>query len=136
MSAVEKIVGRLRLYPRVTYVREGMSIRIPPQAPEGFEVGLSESNGVFRVWFEGWHEEFESESDALNCFVFGLSDACRLRVSMRGTMAYRWTMQSILDEEWVDDSETGLLFFAFWKRRSEVILQNRVIDIAPRVRAR
>lgn len=34
--------------------------------------------------FEGWHEAFEQEEEALECVAFGLSAACRLRVDYRG----------------------------------------------------
>ena len=33
--------------------------------------GLRQSTAGITAYFEGWHEEFASEDDALNCFAFG-----------------------------------------------------------------
>src|SRR5262249_14251262 len=46
------------------------------------------------VYFNGWHENFSDPSEALDCFVFGLSDECRLKEHRRGNVAYRWTVES------------------------------------------
>ena len=65
--------------------------------------------------FEGWHEEFTSEEDALNYFGFGLSPKCRLRIFYRGGTQTRWVVEGFEDGEWIPDSETGLLLQPFWR---------------------
>jgi len=85
---------------------------------------------VSTVGFEGWHEEFTDEAAALNCFAFGLSTACRLRVfRCRGT-DYKWQVLHQVDGRWIADSETGLFVFTFWLPREQRELQNDIIKAA------
>lgn len=65
--------------------------------------------------------------DALSCFAFGLSDECRLRVLSRGSCDYRWILQQQVHGLWHDESETGLVFYPFWRRSRERFLQNGII---------
>ena len=111
----------------VPFERVAESIRYVPSESSGFEVVLSYGDGEFIVSFAGWHEPFDSADEALRCFMFGLSARCRLRVLSRGSFDYRWFVQARRGDEWVDDSETGLLVFPFWLRRRERYLQNDVV---------
>ena len=95
----------------------------------GFPVRLDERGSSYTVSFAGWHEEFDSQAEALSCFAFGLSEACRLRVLSRGSFDYRWIVQHFKDGDWHDDSETGLLVFPFWLRPQERYLQNHVTPV-------
>jgi hypothetical protein len=79
------------------------------------------------VYFAGWHEHFESKADALNCFAFGLSAACRLCVVYRGSTPTKWIVESRKDGSWIQKSETGLLLFPFWRARRIAYLQNRLL---------
>ncbi len=54
----------------IPYKRREDSIWVQPVDESGFAVGLHQDGGSFTVYFEGWHEEFETAEDALNCFVF------------------------------------------------------------------
>lgn len=83
--------------------------------PEGFDVSFHAIGEEFQVGFDGWHEHFEAEEDALNCLAFGLSKECRLKVVKRGTMECSWTVQAWQDGTWVDDTTTGLIFIPFWR---------------------
>jgi hypothetical protein len=83
----------------------------------------------FTVSFSGWHEEFQDEQEAIDCFGFGLSERCRLKVLQRGRMSYKWVVQSRTDQGWTSDSETGLIFFPFWLPKRERHLQNHVVKI-------
>lgn len=127
MPPIETIRAKLQRYPHLIYEQKENSITVAPDSPDGFPVSLQEDGGCFVVGFGGWHEHFDSESEALNCFVFGLSDQCRLRVASRGSVDYRWTVQHLVNGRWCDESETGLLFFPFWRRRRERFHQNRIV---------
>ena len=107
--------------------RTAESVRYVPANADGFEVVLSRGDREFTVSFAGWHEPFDTPEEALRCFMFGLSDRCRLRVLSRGSFDYRWTVQARRDGRWEDDSETGLLVFPFWLRRRERYLQNHAV---------
>ena len=130
MTAVEQLRAKLERYPQLHYERTPHSITVFSESEGAFRVSLLEEAGSFLVAFDGWHEHFKSESEALKCFAFGLSEECRLRVTSRGSFDYRWTVQYSLNGSWHDDSETGLLLFPFWRRRHERYLQNRVIPSA------
>lgn len=127
MSAIETIRAKLQSYPQLQYEHTSSSITVSPESSDGFPVSLHQEGTSFVVGFGGWHEHFDSESEALNCFSFGLSDQCRLRVTSRGGTDYRWTVQHLVDGSWCDDSQTGLLLFPFWRQRSERFHQNRII---------
>jgi len=127
LPAVQKVQQRLNGNPGVRLIVEADSIRVVPVAGEGFEVGLAERDGRYTVWFAGWHEEFDSEREALECLAFGLSARCRLEVRSAGGFAYRWTVEYRHEGRWVEESTTGLSLWPFRKRRDVRYLQNDVI---------
>jgi len=94
--------------------------------PESFDVSFHAFGEEFQVGFDGWHEHFEAEEDALNCFAFGLSEECRLKVVKRGTMECSWAAQFWQDDKWVDDTTTGLIFIPFWRRKQIEYRHNRM----------
>ncbi len=59
------------------------------QSEDRFDVGLSESGGEFVVCFGSWHQNFQTEKDALNCFAFDLSSGCSLVIVFRGDLPVR-----------------------------------------------
>jgi hypothetical protein len=128
MDPFEEIKTRLRQYPHVKYETSDSSITVPPASDTGFTVEICGSAGAYTVSFNGWHEEFKDAEEALQCFAFGLSDQCRLKEHRRGNSAYRWTVESKENGEWVADSVTGLVLFPFWKRKEVVYLQNNLIS--------
>ena len=127
MSAIEQVRQRLAKYPSVRYEAGPARITILPGGPIRFAVSLAEAPGRYTVAFEGWHEDFTTEAEALECVAFGLSDACRLRVERRGAFRYRWTVEAREAGEWRADSTTGLLPFPFWRPRTVEYRQNALI---------
>lgn len=125
MSAISQIVEKLKNYPELNYEQSESFISVNP--PNGFNVWFTENENSFTVGFAGWHEDFSQAEEALNCFAFGLSGECRLKVYKRGSSEYKWIVQAFRENEWHDDSETGLLFFPFWRKKQVFILQNAVI---------
>jgi hypothetical protein len=130
MGAVQRIAEKLQRYPELAYQIATSTIAIDPPTADGFRVSLTEGAGEWVVGFDGWHEHFTSEEEALNCFSFGLSDRCRLRVHYRGSLPYRWTVEESTDGGWRECSTTGLLSFRFWRRIRIKYLQNTVIRSA------
>src|SRR5262245_11183309 len=116
MSAVEQIRERLQRHPELRFHVANGAITVEPPTAGGFSVSLREGTGEFVVGFGGWHEHFTSEVEAMNCFAFGLSDRCRLRVHFRGSFAYHWAVEERSADGWREQSATGLLFFPFWRR--------------------
>jgi hypothetical protein len=81
-----------------------------PSAADGFTVTLHVGGeGGYTVFFDGWHEDFDNQEEALNCFAFGLSDECRLKECRRGSFAYKWTVESNEHGQWTEDSDGSAL---------------------------
>ena len=130
MDEIGEIKEKLAKYPAVRYTESPSSIEVHPEDESGFSVSLHLENGGFTVYFEGWHEHFDSKAEALNCFAFGLSQACRLCVVYRGSIPTKWIVEFQQNGSWVQDSETGLIFFPFWCPRRLVYKQNRLLPAA------
>lgn len=114
--------------PALRYTEAGGRIVVPAATPEGFDVWINER---LVVGYGGWHEELDTEDEALACFAFAFSGRCRLKVTLRGTFAYRWTLESLEDGRWVEESTTGLLFFPFWRSRRVEYRRNGVSPLQP-----
>ena len=114
VTAIEEIKERLTKYPDLNYKISGSTITIEALSPDGFSVSLIEGTSEWIVHFDGWHEYFDTKDAAQNCLAFGLSDECRLEITLRGTFPYRWTVQSKTENGWESDGTTGLIFFPFW----------------------
>lgn len=131
MGGIERITERLRRQPGLAYRVTGRTITVDPPTDAGFAVSLTEGAGKCVVGFDGWHQHFTSEDEALDCFAFGLSDRCRLRVQYYcGSIPYRWTVEERTADGWQPDSTTGRLFFPFWRRARIEYRQNAVIRTA------
>jgi hypothetical protein len=129
MNLVDDIKAKLRQYPNARYESGTSSISVLPSSDNGFTVRLDLAPDRYIVSFNGWHEDFQEEEGALNCFTFGLSAECRLREWRRGNFAYRWAVESRESGEWVADSETGLFLFPFWKPKAVHYLQNNLMPL-------
>lgn len=130
MDAIQEIKEKLARYPTARYTESATSIEVHPEDETGFSVGLHLEDGSFAVHFEGWHEHFDSKDEALHCFAFGLSRACRLCVVYRGSTPTRWIVESQQEGSWVRDSATGLVLYPFWRARRLVHKQNRLLPAA------
>lgn len=128
MNAIEKIKAKLSAYPDVRYSETADEIEVHPRDQSGFTVGLRMTPSGFTVRFEGWHEEFTSEDEALNCFAFGLSPECRLAVVFRGGTETKWVVEGFENGAWTPDSETGLLLQPFWRSARVEYRQNRILN--------
>lgn len=127
MDPIAEIRERFRRYPDArTQEGKGWIKYLPPKA-DGFSVEFRVEDGSYLVAFEGWHERFDYVEEALNCFAFGLSDACRLKVISRGGAPHKWILETLTDGVWVMESETGLLLFRFWGGRTITYRQNGLI---------
>jgi hypothetical protein len=128
LNAIDRLVAKLAKYPEAEVTRSEGSISIRPLGDAGFTVELLVGTDGYTVLFDGgWHEEFDTEEEALNCVGFGLSSTCRLAVTYRGSTPSRWAVQSRQEGDWKTDSVTGLLIFPFWRRPRVVYKQNDLV---------
>jgi hypothetical protein len=126
MSVLDKVRDSLRTKQAdLRYTEANGTIVVHAPASNGFEVSISED---LIVGYDGWHEHFDTLEKALECFAFGFVDRCRLKVTYRGTFAYKWTLESLKDGQWIEDSTTGLLFFPFWRAPRVEYRQNGLLD--------
>jgi hypothetical protein len=128
MELIEDIKTRLQKYPAAKYECGANYIRVLPNSEKGFTVDLVASRNDFTVHYNGWHEDFDDEEAALNCFTFGLSTQCRLKEFRRWKVAFQWTAQYWDGAAWVEDSTTGLLLYPFWGGLEIRYLQNDLIS--------
>lgn len=128
-AAIAEIAARSRRHLNARFERGPGWIAFRAADPSGFDVTFAVEDDDARVSFDGWHEHFPASEieNALNCFAFGLSEDCRLVIHRRGGFSYRWIVEALTDGDWVPESETGLLIFPFWRRRSVEIRQNHLI---------
>lgn len=127
MNTIDKIKAKLEKYPQLTYTVENNCITIDPPTDSGFSIWLMIKNSGFTVGFDGWHEEFEDEGEALNTLAFGLSEHCRLKIIKRGNTDCSWAVESKNGDEWTADSTTGLIFVPFWRKKTVEYRQNKVL---------
>ena len=128
MNVIDDIEQRLTKVPQAKYKRKNNSITVDPLDSDGFEVTLERhAPDSYTIYFNGWHENFETDEEALNVFAGGLSSECRLKEYRRGGLPYRWTLESIENGKWIEQSTTGLIFFPFWMKLEIRVLQNRLI---------
>jgi hypothetical protein len=134
MSAIDKIKTELKKYPHIVYKEyEGREIDVDPVNKDGFNISFEESNNptLYRVCFDTWHLHAESETEAINCFFWGLTSKVRLKVTSRGKIEFRWTVEKLEDGEWIKvDTMTifTLYIFFFWLPLKEKYLQNHMIE--------
>ncbi len=128
---IAEILQRIKKYPDAEVTQQPGCVTVHRKDHTGFDVTLHDEGDGFTVYYDGWHEHFDDAEEALNCFAFGLSDQCRLRVSQRMGYAHKWTVQYVEDGVWVDDSTTGMLLFPFWARPVVVFRQNTLLKGNP-----
>lgn len=126
MNIITEIKERLKKYPILPVEADSNSVSVKPE--NGFAVWAKSHGNIVTVGFEGWHEEFADPEEALNCFAWGLSNECRLKVISRGGKPHKWVVQSLENGQWVNESTVGLLFFQFWRRKNTEYVQNAVIS--------
>ena len=124
MDTIEKLIDFLKQYPFIKYEHRQDAIRVFPSSEKGFEVALLVRPESYTVCFALWHTEFTDEQMAMNGFMNGLSDGCRLRVTSRGGVDYRWSLEIREAGGWIVGSTVGLVRHPFWKKKITRYLQN------------
>ncbi len=98
---------------------------------DGFEVTLQpDGQGIVVLTGVGLHEHVEGAPaeavrDALGLVRDLLSPDMRVRELRAGGRAYRWLLERRELDRWTCESQTGLLFWNYFARRSERVYQNR-----------
>lgn len=129
-ETIKKIIQKLDKYSNVIYELEDNFILIKENERYGFPVSIKvEQEDSFIVKYSLWHERFNKEEEALNCFVFGLTNQCRLKLTKKRNKIVKYTVQYKEDKQWFDDSTTGFINIEFWKVTKVEYLQNNLIKV-------
>ena len=130
-NTLNKILEKLKNHPDIIYSVTDNSVTVTPHDNNGFPVTLTCcGDNYFVVAYDFWHEEFNNEKEALNCFLFGLSDECKLKVSKSGQRLFKSTVEFCDNGVWTASSTTGRINFTFWKKTTVDYLQNHFIKKA------
>ncbi len=130
--AIKKVKEQLEKYPDVEITQNDQnSISVKPKDESGFPVGLIVEENKYIVNFKSWFKEFFTEDEALDCFAFGLSDDCRLKVISVNKIEYKWILEFKESGKWVEDSEASLPIFPFWKKKKVTYYRNRLVKLGP-----
>jgi hypothetical protein len=124
VDPISELSAKLIRHPELEFIKTSNSIEIRAPSTSGFSVRLYVQSSFYTVAFEGWHEDFDSPLDALDCVAFAFSGQSRLAVTYRGNRPVKWELEYLENGEWVVDSEVGLLSVPFWRLRRKVYLQN------------
>ncbi len=136
MNAIQRLEARLGQMDGLVWERDGATLRVLPTEQDGFEVAITVDDQPaggggrrYMVSFDGWHEYFTNEDNAVECFAFGLSDACRLFRWSREGRAYRWTVEALTDDGWVKGRTVGMLLFPLVDAADVHCFQNDYVQL-------
>jgi hypothetical protein len=129
-SVIDRAARRLEAIGGVDYTATPSTIAVRPSDSDGFAVTLAmEHARAFVVTYEQWRHTFDRAEDAYDCFEFGLSDSCRLRVTYRGDDAIAWHVEKREYGIWAPSSHTTTRWtWKFWKPRRIVHRQNKLFS--------
>jgi hypothetical protein len=127
-SVIDRAARSLRALDGVVFDASEDTIVVPAASDEGFLVRLHIVNErEFLVEYDRWRHTFDRGEDALDCFEYGLSDSCRLKVTLRGDEAVGWHVEKREYGMWVPGHHPQKrLDLAFWRPRRVVYRQNQV----------
>jgi hypothetical protein len=124
MDILDKGEKLLAEFHGLQYVREPLALRVAPPNPNGFPVALEIDKDGYVVRLGGWHEAFLDETDALECFAFGFSPGCRLRVTSRGKQDIAWALEFKNGPAWEEYSNTEQNSYQIWRSKETRYLHN------------
>lgn len=115
----------------VTWNLKNTEVTIHKANSNGFDVTVSiDEKNLYIFTDNGYHDnwllsEFKNNNEALDN-IFGivrdmLSENMQIEVLLSNKSPYRWKLQYREENEWIDESTTGLLFWNYFGRRSKNI---------------
>lgn len=128
MELIEKMHrGLSRRYPEERFEAGNSWIRYLPSTDDGFEVAFEISKEDYVVMFDGWHDRFDEEEEAIDWFVLGLSEDCRLKITAKGNQPFRWVVEARIDDEsFAPACIMGTVPLFFWRRSTVEYRQNHL----------
>lgn len=137
METAQKILAN---YPKLGYTLDvdeagrSCTLTIPKRDSDGFDISVEATAREITVRAEGWHTHVDFFEDAENVVLYSmglvrdlLSPHMRLRLLCSGGRPYRYRAEVLADGRWKRHSATGSALWNYAGKRSERILQNRVL---------
>jgi hypothetical protein len=127
-SVIDRAVRTLRALDSVVFDAGDDAIAVPPASADGFAVRLQMVHDrEYVVSYEGWQHTFDRAEDAYDCFEYGLSDSCRLKIALRGDEPVGWHVEKWEYGMWVPAQHPRRRrSLAFWRPLRTVYRQNHV----------
>ena len=138
LNTIEKAEAIVRKYPQLSYKVEDFKIRVEAPTENGFSVELLVKSEDFEVIYAVGHARFSlyfeihpsddytieamkllQEASALQQFVWGLSDQCRLKLISYGGSEPWMLIQERTGENWKTTGRTLLLHLRYHKLISD-----------------
>ena len=127
MASIIDHAARTLTNLHVPHTVAGDEIVVPRQSADGFDVRLRlVSERSYVVMFDQWRQDFDRAEDAYDCFEYGLSDSCRLKLVYRGDRPESWQVEKREFGVWAPGHAVTRRSLAFWKPRRVEHRQNRV----------
>jgi hypothetical protein len=125
---IDDILRLLQKCPPARYEQGEDFVRVLPCSEEGFEVVIEQIwEGHFAVSFGGWREDYYNLKEALECFSFGLSNRCRLKVQSKDGTPFRWTVEYRDESEWREGTTKSKWNYKILTPVVIVYLQNNLL---------
>jgi hypothetical protein len=125
-SVIDRAVRTLRALHGVAFDASRNVIAVPPATANGFAVRLQMVHDrQYVVFYDDWQHTFDRAEDAYDCFEYGLSDSCRLKITLRGDEPIRWHVEKWEYGMWVPGHHPRKRHsLAFWRPSHTVYRQN------------
>jgi len=127
-SVIDRAVRTLGAIDGVAFDAGPDVIVVPPATPNGFVVRLQMVHDrQYVVSYDDWQHTFDRAEDAYDCFEFGLSDSCRLKITLRGDEPITWDVEKREYGMWAPGRHPRKRrSLAFWRPTRIVYRQNHV----------
>ena len=127
-SVIDRAVRTLRAIDGAAFNATDHTITVPAVSDEGFAVRLRMVHDrQYVVSYDDWQHTFDRSEDAYDCFEYGLSDSCRLKITLRGDEPIRWHVEKWEYGMWVPGHHPRKRrSLAFWRPARIVYRQNHV----------
>ena len=123
-KAAECVMDHMPSVDRVPFQRGPGHLMVGERDEGGFPVQLKDGRDMLQVFHSFWHDNFTKPEEAAKCFLFGLTTAAHLQLSLRGRSPYRWNMHTYANGERVSIGYVNLFLVPFWRKRSVIRFQN------------
>lgn len=125
---IDNAVRMLGAIDGVVFDATDRTVTVPALSEDGFPVALDvRHDREFVVSYDHWQHTFDRAEDAFDCFEYGLSESCRLRITFRGDQPVAWHVEKREYGMWVPGRHPlKRLDLAFWRPTRVVYRQNHV----------